>query len=144
LEFGLFCSCLADSLPIGRGWSTWTQLALCSSCSSLVLERLIFDPFFPAVFSCRVFGGRSACGLRTVRVGCVGRGQSEVSAQTVRYWGCSTGGSRVIFGRSTAAPRTVCLGSADGPLGACGRSARCLQTVHPVLRRAAKSFGVYS
>jgi hypothetical protein len=45
LELGLLCSCLADSPPVSRGRSAWSQLAQCSSCSSLVLERLPFDPF---------------------------------------------------------------------------------------------------
>jgi hypothetical protein len=46
LKFGLFCSCLADSPPVGRGRSAWSLLARRSSCSSLVLERRPFDLFF--------------------------------------------------------------------------------------------------
>jgi hypothetical protein len=46
LKFELLCSCLADSPPVGRGWSAWSRLAGCSLCSSLVLEHFHFDPVF--------------------------------------------------------------------------------------------------
>jgi hypothetical protein len=70
LEFGLFCLCLADNPPIGRGRSAPSRLALCSSCSSLVLERLPFDLFFQpsSVAGCLADGlpgvrGQSAWGV---------------------------------------------------------------------------------
>jgi hypothetical protein len=56
---------------------------------------------------------------RTVRGGADGpRAIADGPLLRVRY-----GGSRVIFGRSAAAPRTVRLGHANGSPGACGRSA---------------------
>jgi hypothetical protein len=78
-----------------------------------------------AVFSCRGFGGQSAWGPRTVRVGCVARRRSEVPAQTVRYCWCSTGSLWVFFGQSAATSRTVRRGHADSPPGARGQSAWC-------------------
>jgi hypothetical protein len=46
LKFRLLYSCLAESPPVGCGWTTWSQLVGCSSCSSFVLERLPFNPIF--------------------------------------------------------------------------------------------------
>jgi hypothetical protein len=79
-----------------------------------------FRSIFPAIFSCREFGGRSTWGPRTVREECVGRGRSEVPPQTVRYCWCSTGGLQV-FSDSPPIPR--------------GRSAVGSRTVRLVLRR---------
>jgi hypothetical protein len=47
-------------------------------------------------------------------------------SRTIRYCGCSTGGSGAIFRQSVVALRTVRLGLADGPPGACRWSAWCL------------------
>jgi hypothetical protein len=44
-ELRLLCLCLVDSPPVGRGRYAWSRLARCSSCSSLVLACLSFDPF---------------------------------------------------------------------------------------------------
>jgi hypothetical protein len=131
LEFGQFCSCLADSPPIGRRRSAWSRLALCSSCSSLVHERLEFNPFFQpsSVAGCLADGPpgvrdspRGVCWSRTVR-----GISTDGLLFRVQYWrfkGC--------FGQSAAALQKVRLGLADGPprpcrrsAGACGRSVWC-------------------
>jgi hypothetical protein len=141
LEFGLFCSCLADSLPIARGRSAWRQLDWCSSCSSLVLERLPFDLLFqPSSVAGGLANGPPAVRGQSVRSVLVA---DEVPPRTVRYCWCSTGGLRVIFGRSTATSRTVRRGLADSPPGARGQSAwYCAGLLSPLLLDSCFRFGI--
>jgi hypothetical protein len=124
LEFGLFCSCLADSPPVDRRRPAWSQLALCFSCSSLVLERLHLIHFSSRLQSQDVW--------RTVRLGSADSPRGVCWSRTVR--GVSTDGPllrvwywrfRGYFRTVRRSPRTVRLGLADGPPGACGRSAWC-------------------
>jgi hypothetical protein len=117
-RLGLLCSCLADGPPIGHGQSTWRQLSWCSSCSSLVLERLSFDPIFQ-LFS--VAGGL-ADGLPRIR------GQSA--------WGeLVVDGPRCLHERSVifAAILEGCESFSDSPPLPCGLSAVCSRTVRPEL-----------
>jgi hypothetical protein len=120
LELGLLCLCLADSPPVGRGQSAWSQLARCSSCSSLVLASPSFNPFsqLSSVAGCLVDGPPG------VREEVVVRGRSEVPPRAVHYCKCSIGGLLIFFEQSTGTSQTVRRGLADSPSGARGQSAR--------------------
>jgi hypothetical protein len=118
LKFGLLCSCLTDSPPVGRERSTWSQLAGCSSCSSFVLERLPFDPIFQS--------SSAAGGLADGPPGV--RGQSPWSV----LW---TDGPRCLHGRSVivGAVLEVCKSFSDSPPLPRRRSAVGSRTVLPEL-----------
>jgi hypothetical protein len=81
-----------------------------------------FRSVFPAVFSCKEFGGRSVCGPWTIRGEGVGHGWSEVPPRRVRYCWCSIGCLRVFFGQSACTMRKVHRGLADSMPGAHGQS----------------------
>jgi hypothetical protein len=113
--------------PSGRP-ARWLS-ARSSSCSSRVLACFSFDPF------CQwIFVARSSRTVRTrVLDGPCRGGWPAGPSRMVRYGGCSTGGSGVVFVRSIAASRTVHLGLADGPPGVCRQPAQASRTVRPVL-----------
>jgi hypothetical protein len=70
-------------VPIVRERSAWSWLALCSSCSSLVLERLPLDPIF----------------LPSSVAGCLADGLPGVRGQSA--WGVLVAyGPRCLHGRS--------------------------------------------
>jgi hypothetical protein len=118
LKFGLFCSCLADSPPVGRGQSAWSRLAWCSSCLSFVLERLPFDP----IFRPSLVAGGLADGPPGVR------GQSAWSVLVAD-------GPRCLHGRSVivGAVLKVCDSFLDSPPLPHGRSAVDTRTIRPEL-----------
>jgi hypothetical protein len=118
LEFGLLCSCLAHSSPIGRGRSAWSRLARCSSCLSLVLERLPFDPFSQP----------------SSVAGSLANGPPGVRGQSARRV-LVADGPRCLHGRSVivGAVLEVCESFSDSSPLPRGRSALGSRTVRPEL-----------
>jgi hypothetical protein len=99
------------------------------ACSCVPFFRSIFS----AVFRCSEFGGRSAWGPRTVRLGSVDSPRGGCWSQTVR--GVSTDGPLLLvqYWRFVSLFRTVRRYLTDGPQWARGQSAVGSRTVRPKL-----------
>jgi hypothetical protein len=121
----MLCSCLADSPPIGRGRSAWSRLAWCSSCSSLVLEHLSFDPVFQPS---SVAGSLADCPPGV-------RGQFTWGVLVVDGLRCLNGWSVIV-----GAVLEVRESFSNSPPLPRGRSAKATRTVRLALRRVTKSF----
>jgi hypothetical protein len=108
------CSLLVDSPPDRRGQTARTEVRPVRR----LFLRVRGSIGWRGCFSLQVVCRPSAWRMQIVHVAQVARGLSEVKARTVRFSGCTTGGSVVVFGLSARGSWTVRPNLEDRPPGA--------------------------